>query len=1001
MNSPHAFSCPRCRAPLPSVEAECPACLLSMGADADATHMISSEKLPERRLQPGESFGGYRIEQELGRGGMGAVYAAVETATGRRIALKVLSQRLADAESRTRFLREGRVAASINHANSVYIFGTDEIEGRSVIAMELIGGGTLQQRVAEKGPLPVGEAVDAILDIIAGLEAAEAAGVLHRDIKPANCFIDTDGVVKVGDFGLSISTEGSRDLDVTQHGVFLGTPAFCSPEQLRGEPLDVRSDIYAVGVTLYYLLTGQTPFEGANVMQLMANALDKAPRDPAKLRAGLPKEIVSVLTRCLAKQAGNRPATYATLKALLLPFRSTAPTPTSVGLRFASWLLDFMIESGLGTMVSLWLLDASAIGQDIGGWSWGAWASFLLLAGLLIVPQGLWGATIGQALVGLRVVSRDRGAPGLLRAAGRYLILYLPGLLMMVLPLAGVAFHTRVLLAYALPVYRLLLFVTIRRRNGYAAVHDLLTDTRVVERAAVQAAKAAASPTQEPVPAATMAGQEPIGPYQVLGTLEECAEHTLLLGFDPRLLRRVWLSVHRHDGSTGRHPGTRFTRLRWLAGGMTAERHWDAHEAPAGTALLALAREPQPWSVARNWLHDLALELEASRTEGSLPPRLSLDRLWITAEQRLKVLPFAAPGAGAAPEVETAHFLNHTAQTVLEGRTVPPAAAVERMAHAPVPSSARAWLNNLVKATPGAALASLKPLLTLPASVSRLKRAMLLLLPAAPSLLLLPGLLVTGPFAKKVREMHARHPQLSEASKVVFQFDTMEMMARFLPPPTDNDPLFTVLKEDKEKARHLLGVLLSSRYGRFVRDEAEWRGAEVKTILIQHHDRIEELVTDHPAPTTAEVAEAERVFALTLQTVARFESTNQSGQALMSTQDMIRFTCSLLLSLMFCSLLAILFLRRSVLPRAFGVDYVLTNGRPAGRVRLLWRGALGWLPAFGLALLLMLMKWPVTPASLFVAGLAGLAALTLWLCSLLHPRRGLHDQFAGTWPVLV
>lgn len=971
-----------------------------MGADADATHLLGAEKLPERRLQPGETFGGYRIEQELGRGGMGAVYAATESATGRRIALKVLSQRLADVESRTRFLREGRVAASINHANSVYIFGTEEIEGRSVIAMELIGGGTLQQRVAEKGPLPVGEAVDAILDIIAGLEAAEAAGVLHRDIKPANCFIDTDGMVKVGDFGLSISTEGSRDLNVTQHGVFLGTPAFCSPEQLRGEPLDVRSDIYAVGVTLYFLLTGQTPFEGANVMQLMANALDKAPRDPAKLRAGLPKEIVTVLTRCLAKQAGNRPATYAVLKESLLPFRSTAPTPTSVGLRFASWLLDFLIESGVGMMISLWLLDASAVGQDIGGWGWGTWASFLFLAGLLIVPQGLWGATIGQALVGLRVVRGDRGAPGLPRAAGRYLILYLPGLVMMLLPVAGATFNTRVWVAYALPLYRLLLCVTIRRRNGYAAVHDLLTGTRVVEKAAMQAAKAAAGPTHDPVSAAATAGQEPIGPYQVLGTLEERAEHTLLLGFDPRLLRRVWLVVHQDDGDSARHPVTRFTRLRWLAGGMTADRHWDAYEAPAGAALLAISREPQPWSVARSWLYDLAQELEASRVEGSQPPRLSLDRLWITAEQRLKVLPFAAPGAGAAPEVETAHFLNHAAQMVLEGRAVPPAAAVERTVQAPVPGTARVWLNNLVKGLPEAALASLKPLLTLPASVSRLKRAMLLLLPATPSLMMLLGLLLMGPFVEKAREMHARHPQLSEASKVVFQFDTMEMMARFLPTPTDNDPLFTVLKENKEKARHLLGVLLSSRYGRFVRDEAEWRSAEVKSILIQHHDRVEELVNEHPAPTAAEVAEAERVFAPTLQTVARYERSRQSGQSLMSMQDMIRFTCSLLLSLMFCSLLMTVFLRRSVLPRAFGVDYVLKDGRPAGRARLLWRGVIGWLPASCLAVLLMLMKWPLTSASLMMAGLAGLAALTLWLHSLFHPRRGLHDQLAGTWPVL-
>jgi serine/threonine protein kinase len=217
-----AHHCSRCRKPLPPDAAQtygrlCPRCVLAVLAapvshPPDAPTEIagppdpSDPTLQEPRFQPGDTFGPYRIGRLLGRGGMGEVYEAEHSDQGRRIALKVLNQRLRRADDRTRFLQEGRLAASINHPNSVYIFGSEEIDGIPVIGMELLPGGTLKGRVNAKGTLPVAEAVDAILQVIAGLDAAHAAGVLHRDIKPSNCFIDHDGIVKVGDFGLSIST---------------------------------------------------------------------------------------------------------------------------------------------------------------------------------------------------------------------------------------------------------------------------------------------------------------------------------------------------------------------------------------------------------------------------------------------------------------------------------------------------------------------------------------------------------------------------------------------------------------------------------------------------------------------------------------------------------------------------------------------------------------------------------------------------------------------------
>jgi hypothetical protein len=189
------------------------------------------------RPVPGQAFGPYHIERLLGRGGMGDVYEAEHIEQGRRVALKVLNQRLSERDDRARFLREGQLAASINHPHTVYIFGSEEVDGIPTISMELLPGGTLKDRVKEHGPLPPSVAVDTILQAIAGLDAMHAVGVLHRDVKPSNCFADADGSVKVGDFGLSISTLARDVSQLTVTGAFLGTPQFAAPEQTQGRPV--------------------------------------------------------------------------------------------------------------------------------------------------------------------------------------------------------------------------------------------------------------------------------------------------------------------------------------------------------------------------------------------------------------------------------------------------------------------------------------------------------------------------------------------------------------------------------------------------------------------------------------------------------------------------------------------------------------------------------------------------------------------------------------------
>ena len=183
-------------------------------------------------LATGSRFGDYRILRRLGRGGMGVVYEAEHLPTSRQMALKVMAHSLEDRQARARFLREGRLAASINHPNSVYVYATEEIDGHPTISMELVDGATLQHEVKVNGPMRLRAAVDAILQVIDGLEAAYRVGVLHRDVKPNNCFVDSNGKVKIGDFGLSIATTGGdgsafsqrTQTEITQVGSFLGTP---------------------------------------------------------------------------------------------------------------------------------------------------------------------------------------------------------------------------------------------------------------------------------------------------------------------------------------------------------------------------------------------------------------------------------------------------------------------------------------------------------------------------------------------------------------------------------------------------------------------------------------------------------------------------------------------------------------------------------------------------------------------------------------------------------
>ena len=285
--------------------------------------------------------GRYEILEKLGEGGMGVLYRARDTRLARTVALKLLRpETLDNPERRARFVREARAASALNHPNIVTVYDIDRTEdGSDCIAMEYVDGRSLDRRLAE-GPLPVAEALRHALEIAAALAAAHAEGVVHRDVKPANVMLTRSGQVKVLDFGLAKLTPAqggdglgsgatmTKDED-TRSGVVLGTPAYMSPEQARGEHVDARSDVFSFGALLYEMLGGRRPFDGTSVAALMASILRDDPKPLASLRAGIPADLAAVVTRCLARDPAARYASGKQLVEALAACQPRASAPSS------------------------------------------------------------------------------------------------------------------------------------------------------------------------------------------------------------------------------------------------------------------------------------------------------------------------------------------------------------------------------------------------------------------------------------------------------------------------------------------------------------------------------------------------------------------------------------------------------------------------------------------------------------------------------------------------
>jgi len=265
----------------------------------------------------GRTLAHYEVTAKIGEGGMGEVYRARDTKLDRDVALKILPRELSgDRERSARFEREARTLASLQHANIASIYGYEDVDGIRFLAMELVEGEDLAERL-ERGALSMDEALGFALQIAVGLEAAHERNIVHRDLKPANVKVGPDGIVKILDFGLARAYTGDPDdgsnpalsptitAAMTQAGTILGTAAYMSPEQARGRAVDKRSDIWAFGVMVYEMLTGSRLYDGETTTDILGAIVLSRP-DIERLPKKVPARVKAMLTRCLTPELPDR-----------------------------------------------------------------------------------------------------------------------------------------------------------------------------------------------------------------------------------------------------------------------------------------------------------------------------------------------------------------------------------------------------------------------------------------------------------------------------------------------------------------------------------------------------------------------------------------------------------------------------------------------------------------------------------------------------------------------
>jgi len=941
-------------------------------------------------LAPGQLFGSYRITRLLGRGGMGAVYAAEQVDDGRQVAVKVLTSGLGSPEDRARFFREGHTAASINHPNTVYVYRTEEIDGLPTIAMELVDGGTLEEKVEKNGPLPIPEAIRDILQVIDGLEAAQKLGILHRDIKPANCFVGPRGEVKVGDFGLSRPVDQVEQSRLTQTGLFLGTPVFSSPEQLMGESLDLRSDIYALGATLYFLLTGKLPYDADNAVRLIAVVMSGTPTPITTYRADIPPALDTLIMRCLARKREDRYADYAALRTALMACLPVEHEPAPLVRRLAAGIIDAwligMIGSALFSLFKPATLNMADFATD---------PRLPMRQALYTLPiellwyallEGMTGWTPGKRLLALRVATPVGAVPGIARGLVRALLITAPGLVAAFSATLIDDVSTRQVLVPLLTILGyVLLFGRARRHNGFAGEHDRLTGTRVVRnRLSAERHRTSGAPLRTDVVVA--APVSALGPYEVTGLLATAPQ--VMLGMDAALRRPVWLLQHPvGEGalSESERSASRSGTARWIGGRRTDEAAWDAFAATSGEPLRERLARPFDWREVHAWLSDLVDELIARTDEGAKDLPTSIDRVLITDDGHAMVVPFTFANASRREELSanatngaTPAVLRELAQYVLRPVSGGPAADVATSTAADVrmtwPLSAKSLLSQLAAGS-----------VSLAETRERLRAV-----------------------AERTMPMTAKRRATLWATAVIplVAFAVFSsLMSNLVNPPNSDvarmQPLLGFIRDSSvagdsvAQQKHMVAVYVVSNFRsriaaqRTVKDTV-LGSVENGFISIREWAIADSIERAMPIIASADSLQAARLVDGTWGGRPPGVVRKRALIPIMIASAFLVFAATLAFA-------AALTVRRGLLVRLMALELVNAQGERAGRLRLLWRQVLVWLPiagVFGAALLISVGK--STPA--MVAVLVGSAAVLLasLVSALRTPSRGLAEHLSGT-----
>ncbi|MDX2087347.1 MAG: protein kinase [Kofleriaceae bacterium] len=366
----------------------------------------------------GQQLGHYRIDRKLGAGGMGEVYLATDLALDRHVAVKVLPDDVSrDATRRARLIREARAQARISHSNVAHIYFVGEEAGRLFFAMEYVTGQTLADRIAA-GPVRVDQALEWIRAAALGLREAQRQGITHRDIKPSNLMLDAHGVLKILDFGLAAGAPGAVIEGPVAQTSLAGTPLYMAPEQARGEAIDARADIYALGATLYHLISGKPPFAAESAEELVSLHATAA-RPPVPRRGQVRTQIGAIDELCARMMATRVEDRFASYDELLraLELASTARTqPAGFWVRAMASGVDFMVVVALYYVIGGLLLLGGINLDDNGN------LLFPVLGMYQILAVSRWGRTAGKALFELEVVDVETSQrPPLARVVRRTL----------------------------------------------------------------------------------------------------------------------------------------------------------------------------------------------------------------------------------------------------------------------------------------------------------------------------------------------------------------------------------------------------------------------------------------------------------------------------------------------------------------------------------------------------------------------------------------------------